>query len=1237
MRTAPAPNIPPLPGMCPGEFLAAGGGGGGGGSDSADAAGDDKESDGTEKDGKDAESDQKAAPDYEKYPTCGTESHPVDVVTGRVFTHPIVDLSLPGPLPFAFERSYSSTASREDQGLGLGWAHSLGWFVQVGRRRVTVWNERGVNVDFPVPEIGHSVVGDWGWVLRRDNWGYAVDAGDHLWRVFSVTYDEGKTFKLSAIDDRNRNRIAITYEDGKLLEVIDSAGRTIRFTATREGRIEAILVKNAEHQGRWVPFARYEYDEHGRLVRVTDADDYAWTYEYDEFDRLTCDTDRAGLSFCFKYDEKDRGIEAWGEYRDRTDPSLAEDLPKFLHDGRTRAKGIYHRKFDYHDTGCTEVTDTTETRRYFGNKKGTLDKAVTGGAVTSSKYDARGFEIEKTDAMQGTWRWVRDARGRELAVVDPLLRRAQYERDEHGLVVMVVDPAGYVTRLRRDQRGNLVEVHDPSGGTAQLEYNEQGLVVAVTLPNGATTRFAYDAAGNLLRLVWANGATWFATYDGLGRRLSVTDPLGATTHYEYSATGQVVGVVDALGGRTRYDRDGEGHVTRTVTPKGVTHHYLWGGFHKLCARRDAGEAVIRYAYSREGELLRVTNELGEVHSYFYTRAGQLAGETTFDGRELRYRNDLNGRVVRVENGAGEFTELVYDLAGQLTERRLPDDTERFEYDPRGDLIFVSNGAGMFRFQRDAMGRIERESHLVAGREHWVTAAYDAMGSRTRMQTSLGLSLRIERDGTASRTRTWLDELRVDHANDPFGREVARRLDGGATLETHFDPIGRVVQRSVRAAPGPSLVAAGEPVWVGPWTPDAWATSYAYDADGELASRHDPTRGLVRYEYDGNAQLLAAVPDTGAALLYRYDPAGNIHEGQEPTVYGKGNRLLRKGDTEYDWDGDGRLVARRSTAQPGAPGWVYLWSATGLLVQADSPNGARLLFTYDPLSRRHEKQVLVRDGAGWKLERTVRYVWDRDIVAHEIVTAGDGTPDSVTDYVFGDDGPEPLFTRRDGGNWMAFSLTPIGAADALIGTDGQIVQVSGDSPWGRTSGAPTAVGHVGQYYDEDLGFYYNRFRYYDPRSARFVSRDPIGLDGGMNAFAFVPNPFGFSDFFGLMPWAWNGDDGMGHHLVPRKKADSAGMPELATERDTPTFFPIPYHDGDHEKLHRAQKPFIGKAQGDWDGTPEELRAACKKGLKDPSVKGMKGDLRIPNTGEVIAKNVTPAQAYDALMKWQKKNK
>ncbi|WP_244135292.1 MULTISPECIES: RHS repeat-associated core domain-containing protein [unclassified Burkholderia] len=45
-------------------------------------------------------------------------------------------------------------------------------------------------------------------------------------------------------------------------------------------------------------------------------------------------------------------------------------------------------------------------------------------------------------------------------------------------------------------------------------------------------------------------------------------------------------------------------------------------------------------------------------------------------------------------------------------------------------------------------------------------------------------------------------------------------------------------------------------------------------------------------------------------------------------------------------------------------------------------------------------------------------------------------------------------------------------------------------------------------------HYNRHRHYDPGSGRFVSKDPIGLAGGINVFQYAPNPVQWVDPLGL---------------------------------------------------------------------------------------------------------------------------
>ncbi|EPC5159129.1 RHS domain-containing protein, partial [Salmonella enterica] len=55
---------------------------------------------------------------------------------------------------------------------------------------------------------------------------------------------------------------------------------------------------------------------------------------------------------------------------------------------------------------------------------------------------------------------------------------------------------------------------------------------------------------------------------------------------------------------------------------------------------------------------------------------------------------------------------------------------------------------------------------------------------------------------------------------------------------------------------------------------------------------------------------------------------------------------------------------------------------------------------------------------------------------------------------------------------------------------------------------------GQYFDDETGLHYNLFRYYAPECGRFVSQDPIGLRGGLNLYAYCPNPLTWIDPLGL---------------------------------------------------------------------------------------------------------------------------
>jgi hypothetical protein len=145
-RTAPAPNIPAIPGMNPGILIKAGSGTGGGagagkgkgkaGRKWANGQGDEDNAE----DGKKTQGDCGTGANGD-CTNCGSnisKGDPVDVCTGEAYTLPVVDLYLPGTFALELRRSYASSLARVDVGMGYGWTHSLAWSLEERHREIII-------------------------------------------------------------------------------------------------------------------------------------------------------------------------------------------------------------------------------------------------------------------------------------------------------------------------------------------------------------------------------------------------------------------------------------------------------------------------------------------------------------------------------------------------------------------------------------------------------------------------------------------------------------------------------------------------------------------------------------------------------------------------------------------------------------------------------------------------------------------------------------------------------------------------------------------------------------------------------------------------------------------------------------------------------------------------------------------------------------------------------------------
>jgi RHS repeat-associated protein len=1092
--------------MCPGIAVAGGGGGAGGGSGGSAKKGKGKKGAGTKKKKKGAQGGKKSAKAGKKKgkdkSTCGGaegkcpgkhgggkkkgRGDPVDVTSGRVFTEEREDLFLPGALPLRWHRTYSSAMRDRDVGMGYGWSHTYGVELEVVRKRVTVWNGDGTLDEFELPDVGAVTLGEDALLLQREPWGFILDPDTDVRLIFSASVDSGRRWLLTAVQDRNGHRIELYYDDGVLVQVIDSAKRVVDVGRGRDGRIASLTVRTRDGQS-W-PMRSYEYGSDGDLIRTTNADGHSEWFEY-EAHRLTKWKDSTGIAYHFRYDAAGRCFETWGDYDGQPIEGLSPDVPALLADGETPAKGFNHVRIHFYTEGWSEVADSVLVQRYDANEEGWLEKSVTGSAVFTRQFDDNGYLLSLTYPSGHSETWTRDARGRALEHVDVLGRKRIWEYDTAGRVVRAQTRGGTEFRYEYDLHGNATLIEGPLGHVWTCQYTNGFLTRRVGW-NGEVLEGRWDADGNLVTLVESDGARWTATYDSLGRQTSLTDPFGATTIFGYTAMGALESVQYPDGTWARLVIDGARQLLEVAASDGRRIQQIGGLHRQLVARIDADGLITRFRYDRENRLVQIENPAGETHEYEYDANNFLRREKTFDGRTLRYRYDLQGTPARIEDGDLATTELVFDPATRLVQRRWSDGREdAIEYDIEDRLTKVETADTSVTWEHDAWGRVLRESQTSDGRTHATEHAYDLAGSYRR-RTDLGLFQEIRYQPGRAITDVLLDRTRLGMRTDPCGRITDVELPHGGRIELGFDFLDRLQHLRVRRP----VHTQAQPEFVGQDPGLTIDTSFHYGVWDEILEVHD-LEGTTSFSYDAHVQL-TEIRGTHPER-FGHDRARNVYRVGEHRVYGEGGRVLEIGAERWSWDDAGRLVERATEAGT----WHYEWSAAHELLKVNRPDGREVTLQYDAVGRLLLKTV----RAGTSVETETRFVWADDQLLH-IVSERAGAAPRVVSYAYLLDDFTPIADRVDDGDWRFFLPGAIPSAHRWVDSAGNRIGEVGATAYGQavTDGDATPLRNPGQLWDDDCQMVYNRARWYEPSAGVYVSPDPIGIAGGLALYGYARN-------------------------------------------------------------------------------------------------------------------------------------
>jgi RHS repeat-associated protein len=276
-------------------------------------------------------------------------------------------------------------------------------------------------------------------------------------------------------------------------------------------------------------------------------------------------------------------------------------------------------------------------------------------------------------------------------------------------------------------------------------------------------------------------------------------------------------------------------------------------------------------------------------------------------------------------------------------------------------------------------------------------------------------------------------------------------------------------------------------------------TYGYDANRNLTSITGTTTPSYSqtFGYDELNRLSSASGRYGT-IGYTYDDVGNrltrnTNGVTESYTYYAGTNSL------YQITGgqDPRTFSYDANGNPTSDGALtFIYDQNNQLKEVKNGANTIATYTYNGLGQR------VKKVAG---EITTIYHYDLD---GKLNAESTSTGTFTKEYLHMGKVRVAMVDIGPGGSSIYHYLNDrFGTPEILTDASGVVRWEAWYAPFGEAHVHPSSsvVNNIrlpGQYFDQETGLHYNYHRYYDPRTGRYITPDPIGLVGGINPFAYV---------------------------------------------------------------------------------------------------------------------------------------